>query len=805
LYVLFDLETTGGSRINDDIIEVAAMVVGPDSVMIEDGTFQSLVRPHKKVLPIISNITGITNEMLATAPSFPTVAVAFFGFIKSCVDEIQTKTGNSTSQVVFVAHNGNAFDVPFLLQALHRHNLDQLWQENALLGYTLDTLQIARDVYSAANTAKPTNNKLSTLYQFYTGSQLEGNHRALMDVKALYVIFRNPIIWNRRAVHVKFIKELPTLPSLPTNDSDNDNEDIDDSDDDSVSSVHSNNNNNEVEHPVPSGDYWLEGNFEPQRDPRELFEEYVKSTNRSGKPMTGLQVNPAYANSPVKAWRMIFTNTILDRLVRHTNSYGELNAGENKWRPVQRKDLTNFFCVLFVMGIQKRKDKPSNWFSNSPILESKIAKSIMSGKRFGQMLRYLHCCDPSETGIGDDGEYDPSYKVGELMRALEERWNIVFVPFQELSLDETLLRAFGRMKFKVRIISKAARYGIKLYVVTDATTSFVLKVLVYTGKYTYQESTSASLKKTVQVVQQLVEPFRGSFRTVYVDRFYTSIDLLKELHHMQLFVTGTILSNRIPKSITIAKSSKTFKEMQRGDVVKHIFHYRDNNQQEQKAGLVLWKDRNIVYSITNDTTTSTMDTCMRRGQGGLIEVQRPTVISKYNTYMGGVDVADMRRLHCCSTIMGQNRWWLKLFYYLLDVGTSNALVIYNEAMKGKQQPLNIVEFKTRLVESLVGKNVMDLAQNQDRVVEHAKVKLPGNSRQRCTYCALTGIQSRSRFMCQGCGVPFCSIGCGKAIKDCFALAHENEQIREICVAKYASQQKHATPKRRPTKRRKEST
>ena len=155
---------------------------------------------------------------------------------------------------------------------------------------------------------------------------------------------------------------------------------------------------------------------------------------------------------------------------------------------------------------------------------------------------------------------------------------------------------------------------------------------------------------------------------------------------MQLFVTGTVMSNRIPKTVTIAKSSKQFKEMQRGDVVKHVFNYRDKKGATQKAGLVLWKDRNIVYGMTNDTTTSTMDICTRRGQGGLLQLQRPTVISKYNTYMGGVDVADMRRLHYSSTIIGQNRWWLKLFFYLLDVGTSNALVLYNEAMKVKQPP-----------------------------------------------------------------------------------------------------------------------
>ena len=81
------------------------------------------------------------------------------------------------------------------------------------------------------------------------------------------------------------------------------------------------------------------------------------------------------------------------------------------------------------------------------------------------------------------------------MTNLESRYKKLFVPGQELSLDETLYRAFERIKFKVRIVTKAARYGIKLYVVTDASTAYVHKVIVYTEKYTYKETTGDNNKK----------------------------------------------------------------------------------------------------------------------------------------------------------------------------------------------------------------------------------------------------------------------------------------------------------------------
>jgi hypothetical protein len=201
----------------------------------------------------------------------------------------------------------------------------------------------------------------------------------------------------------------------------------------------------------------------------------------------------------------------------------------------------------------------------------------------------------------------------------------------------------------------------------------------------------------------------------------------------------------------------------------------------------------MVYCLTNDTSTVETGECKRRGQGGIITLKRPEVISKYNQYMGGVDVADMRRLHCNSTIMGQNRWWLKLFFYLLDAGTSNALVLYNEAMKGKQGPFNIADFKTKVVEALVGGILKEGGDNAGSP-EHTMIQIANGERQRCSYCAATGIYHRTRYMCEGCGVPYCSIGSGKTEQDCFAMAHDNEDVHQLCVQKYQRQQAHTVKK-----------
>jgi hypothetical protein len=283
------------------------------------------------------------------------------------------------------------------------------------------------------------------------------------------------------------------------------------------------------------------------------------------------------------------------------------------------------------------------------------------------------------------------------------------------------------------------------------------------------------------------------------------MDLLKSLAEKNLYLTGTMLANRIPQGIRVAKASTIFKRMKRGDALKCKLRFRTASGMGSEAGLVCWRDRNMVYCLSNDSNKNyEFDECSRRGEGGIIRIPRPISIGKYNKYMGGVDLADMRRLHCNSTIMGQNRWWLKLFFYLLDVGTSNALVLYNESMKirleetGGYTAMNIVQFKMQLVEDLVGRSIDDLFESGGgggRAEQHTPVHIGGGVRSRCAYCALMSRVRRTRYQCAGCGVPLCSIGNGRVEDDCFTAAHETEDRRQMVGKKYLEMQKyHPKPK-----------
>lgn len=82
-YVVFDFETTGLSPWGgDEIIEVGAIKVFGDQID-ESSFFHSLVNPKRLIPPEATRVNGITNEMVAGAPTVEEVFPKFLDFISS--------------------------------------------------------------------------------------------------------------------------------------------------------------------------------------------------------------------------------------------------------------------------------------------------------------------------------------------------------------------------------------------------------------------------------------------------------------------------------------------------------------------------------------------------------------------------------------------------------------------------------------------------------------------------------------------------------------------------------------------------
>lgn len=79
-YIVLDLETTGLSPEYDEIIEIAALRVRNNKIV---DTFQSFVKPFSEIPDYITELTGITNEMVSSAPSPSEIIPSAINFIGS--------------------------------------------------------------------------------------------------------------------------------------------------------------------------------------------------------------------------------------------------------------------------------------------------------------------------------------------------------------------------------------------------------------------------------------------------------------------------------------------------------------------------------------------------------------------------------------------------------------------------------------------------------------------------------------------------------------------------------------------------
>lgn len=153
-FCVLDLETTGGSSEFEAITEIGAVKYrGGEEV----GRFATLVNPQRAIPPFITVLTGITDSMVASAPTIDETLEPLLEFI-----------GDS----VLVAHNAR-FDVGFVNAALVRAGRERLSNR------VLDTVSLARRLVGA----DVDNCKLATLAASL-GLAHQPSHRAINDVLA---------------------------------------------------------------------------------------------------------------------------------------------------------------------------------------------------------------------------------------------------------------------------------------------------------------------------------------------------------------------------------------------------------------------------------------------------------------------------------------------------------------------------------------------------------------------------------------------------------------------------------------------
>lgn len=151
-FAILDVETTSGDPTVGRVMEVAVLAFDAEEERIR---WESLVDPRTTIPPFIRRLTGISNDMIATAPTFPMV-----------VRTLETLTQDR----IVVAHNV-------------RYDMTTLEHEFARTGLVFDRQTLCTERISKRFLPALTHHNLGSLCRYF-GIPMHKKHRASADAEA---------------------------------------------------------------------------------------------------------------------------------------------------------------------------------------------------------------------------------------------------------------------------------------------------------------------------------------------------------------------------------------------------------------------------------------------------------------------------------------------------------------------------------------------------------------------------------------------------------------------------------------------
>ena len=431
------------------------------------------------------------------------------------------------------------------------------------------------------------------------------------------------------------------------------------------------------------------------------------------------------------------------------------------------------------MGLVRKPTIAKYWRRND-LCNTPFFGRYMTRIQFERILSNLHLNDNTKTNR------DPLYKVRPVIDMIDRNFLHVYTPKKNLAVDEASCPFKGRLGFKMYNPRKPARFHIRLYEVCESESGYCSGVEIFTGnKNSKCVASSKPLDPGCTVTTKLVlgllqrSNLLDQGYHVYMDNYYTSVELLDELYVRSTYCAGTCRSNRkrLPKAVTEVKLKPGEVCFRRSDTMLAL----------------KWCDKRSVLLLSTIHEAVEINTGKNNRHGN--PIVKPECVHEYTMNMRGCDLSD-QLMTSYSMLRRSLKWWRKLFFHLFSLCINNAYILY------KKFKTNLVPHDT-FMEQLA--NSLILASLQTRTLTVTRPRSPSvvnttrlDSRHFPSYIGKNATKSGSKmcavcnfgkktinakgyngttlprkltsYMCNPCKIPLCII-------PCFELYHTQENYK----------------------------
>jgi hypothetical protein len=269
--------------------------------------------------------------------------------------------------------------------------------------------------------------------------------------------------------------------------------------------------------------------------------------------------------TPRMLFDVFFDGDIIDKIVAKSNEYGMAKFGNVP--NITSEDLLSFFGILLLSGYNSVKELELFW-SNSEDVQNLMVKKAMPRDKFRLVKCCFHLGDANENRAGDGQEWDWYGKVRLLLKHLQTKFMENFVPEQNLSHDESMIKYFGKSGLKQSIRNKPIRFGFKAWCLATVS-GYVPTFDLYQGKGigTHHQDNVAAIGAAGASLLDLIDQFSPEKKVLpyhfYGDNFFSSMKLLDVMGMNNYNYTGTMRKDRLKGNPPIT-AVEQFKKKERG-------------------------------------------------------------------------------------------------------------------------------------------------------------------------------------------------------------------------------------------------
>ena len=500
--------------------------------------------------------------------------------------------------------------------------------------------------------------------------------------------------------------------------------------------------------------------------------------------------------------------------------HAETREGSLKgWTELTVPELKAFLGITILMGVTQLPRLHCYWSTNYYLGAPHIVQALPRD-RYLRILRELHFNDNSTAIPRGQPGHDRAHKVRPVLDSILQKCLTLYKPHKENSVDEAMVKFKGRSSLKQYMPKKPIKRGFKVWCRCDSHNGFTCSFQVYLGATDSVEK-DLGIRATLDVTRDV---FNKGFQ-IYCDNFFACPQLAACLEKEKTYCIGTVKKGRIG----FTQFSKTqIKAMKRGEDISNVEFIEikerlsadvnppsvvhvdaspgddsddevssiSSNDEDGPSGsnavvdpsssvpssstsdessshypihCFCWKDRKHVFFVNNVTNPREVTTVVRKQKDGSNKSYPcPQSVDLYNKYMGGVDMADaMRRVYSCSR-KSKHKWYMRLFWFLVDTSVVNAYILEGESpnhrpaqSSGSRRKVHrsqldfVLELGQQLVESHSSHKNLGRQPLIPRSESHYTLHVPCRYEkpQNCKVCSTKTSRKQTQYGCVECGVP----------------------------------------------------